>query len=352
MFGQPTDEPVGEPALQLRRAAETALRRQLGRPGAFHPLDARALVAADVDVPAREDVEDLLPEVEDHRECRILEIQHLVEDAERGGRLVPGLRVVAELGVRGQQGRHVSGELDLGHDRDATVRGVPDQGAELVLAVEPAVRRTVSGCLGGSAGLAPPAGDLGESRIALRLEPPALVVGQMQVEGVELVQGEQVDEPVHIAERHEVPAGVQVHPAPAEAWPVLDPDTGHDERADSAAGQQGGRGQQLAKGLDGPVDRGGIGRVDGDRVLVDHQPVALGAQRVVPPDPDPAVRGIRQLQAGARGQQPTDDRRELGGTGDGVVVGEDELSGQELDGRRSGQQHRDTLVRACRYVFS
>lgn len=57
---------------------------------------------------------------------------------------------------------------------------------------------------------------LGESRAAGHLEAPALIVGEVQVQAVEVVVGEQVDQPAHVVGGAEVPRDVEHHAAPAE----------------------------------------------------------------------------------------------------------------------------------------
>ena len=69
--------------------------------------------------------------------------------------------------------------------------------AHLLLGVEAAVRLAIADVrveVLSEDGLLPPGADLGEARVLLDLEPPPLVVGQVQVEGVELVEREEVDD--------------------------------------------------------------------------------------------------------------------------------------------------------------
>ena len=88
--------------------------------------------------------------------------------------------------------------LDLGNDGDVTCRGVRDDLSHLLLGVEPAVRLPVTD-VGSEVlaedGLLPPGPDLREARILLDLQPPTLIIGQMQVKRVELVEREEVDRP-------------------------------------------------------------------------------------------------------------------------------------------------------------
>jgi hypothetical protein len=123
----------------------------------------------------------------------------------------------------------VTGQIDLRDDGDAPLGGVRDDLAQLVLGVEPAVPGAVVGELRltvrhlADHGLRPPRADLGESGVGVDLDPPALVVGEVEVQHVQPVQGERVDQPEYELLRHEVPGDVEHHPAPSELRRVGDP---------------------------------------------------------------------------------------------------------------------------------
>src|SRR5690606_33735239 len=101
---------------------------------------------------------------------------------------------------------------------------VGDDLPDVVPGVEPAVRAPVEPGAAPRADLAlpPPRAHLGQPRVALDLQPPPLVVGQVEVEHVELVHGHQVDEAQHPVLGHEVPGDVEHAPPPAEPRPVGD----------------------------------------------------------------------------------------------------------------------------------
>jgi hypothetical protein len=63
---------------------------------------------------------------------------------------------------------------------------------------------------------------LGQLRIALDLHAPALVIGQVPMEGVELVRGHRVEHALDLVQALEMPCRVEHETAPAEAWRVLD----------------------------------------------------------------------------------------------------------------------------------
>src|SRR5213596_951384 len=95
--------------------------------------------------------------------------------------------------------------------------------------------------------LAPPRADLGEPRVLADLDAPPLVVGQVQVQPVELMERGEIDELLHELLRHEMTRDVQVDAPPAEPREVLyryrvnRPDGGRHPRL-----AEDGRRQQLA----------------------------------------------------------------------------------------------------------
>src|SRR5688572_32985287 len=119
-----------------------------------------------------------------------------------------------------------------------------DELAHLGLRVEAAVPWGIAG----TGGLAPGA-DARELRVPEYLEPPALVVGQVPVQDVQLVQRHPVDEVPDEPGRLVMPRGIEHEPAPGEARAVRDP-----QRLNRrGAGLGAIRGCQLPK-RDGPVE--------------------------------------------------------------------------------------------------
>src|SRR5215813_3354634 len=92
----------------------------------------------------------------------------------RPGLVAHEVAPAGELRAEPQQRRRVTGRVDLWQEGDEPVRGVSDKGAQLIIGVEGAV---------GLTGARGPA----------CLDAPALIVGEVQVQQVELVQGGQVD---------------------------------------------------------------------------------------------------------------------------------------------------------------
>ncbi len=124
--------------------------------------------------------------------------------------------VARQLAVRGERGVHVPRHVDLRHDRDEALVRVRDQVRELFLRVVAArvsadrafaaVRRQV--------------------RPGVDLDAPALVVGEMQVQAIELVVRNQVDVAFHILHAEEVTGHVEHRAAPREARDITDRKSG------------------------------------------------------------------------------------------------------------------------------
>src|SRR5207302_11020816 len=128
------------------------------------------------------------------------------------------------------------------------------------------------------------------------LDAPALVLGEMPMEDIELVQREKIDVLEHELLRHEVASNVEVAPAPAEARSILDLDgrdrPGH--AVDAPAPKDLGR-KQLPQRVRAVEDAGRLGRADRDPFGVYGEAIALVAEireRPVERERDPRpVRG-------------------------------------------------------------
>ena len=173
--------------------------------GAALPAFLGALVAADVDELRGEQLDDFAQDVFEKLEDRVvagavdLAVHAPVcADLERPA----GAR---QLRIRCQCGHAVPGHLDLGHDRHVPALGVLDDLSDVILRIETAVP-----ILPRSA----PGTDAGKLGVLLNLDPPALVLGQVPMQDVHLVIGEQVDVALDELLVHEVPPAIEQHPAP------------------------------------------------------------------------------------------------------------------------------------------
>ena len=114
----------------------------------------------------------------------------------------------------------MAGHLDFGHDGHVPPGRVGHDLADFVLRVETAVAFAVA------RGLVAPGADFRELGILLDLDPPALVFGEVPVQRVQLMGGQQVDVVFDELLAEEVPAFVQQQAAPGEPRLVFDPAAG------------------------------------------------------------------------------------------------------------------------------
>jgi hypothetical protein len=248
------------------------------------------LVPADVDVRAGGERCDLADDLVDEP------VDRLLADAERAepdldAAVQVGRDAVArQLGIRRERCVRVPGHLDLGDDGDEPVLRVPDDLPVLALRV-PA---------------AGPASDLRRPAMARQAWPgpdcdaPALVVGQVEMQAVELVEGHEVDEPLHLARPVEVPRDVEHQATPSEAGPVVDHaqrDTPR-PRAPTVGLDRGW--EELAQCLRSPEEPGGACSGERDARVRDDQPVALGAEAAIPGDEGERDAALRRLVADRR----------------------------------------------------
>ena len=164
----------------------------------------RHLVAADVDVAGARRFDHLGPDLMDELQGLRGEVEDVVEDRRVVGHPVQAARVGGKLRIGGQHRGGVTGEINLGDGLDAPLPGILSDRGDLLQGVVAAVRGAVV-TPHPVRGLGPPAGFLGQQRIAVRRDPPALVVSQVPVEDVELVPGHPVDEVKHLGDLQEVP---------------------------------------------------------------------------------------------------------------------------------------------------
>ena len=131
----------------------------------------------------------------------------------------------------------VAGKIDLGHDHDAELaaRARPIRGS----------RRPCSSHRSAAAGepsnggigkpVATPGADGGQVGVAVDRHPPRLVVGEVEVEPIELAPRRQIDDPLDVGRREELAGEIDVQPAPLVRRPVDDPHRFGDRRG--AAGR-------------------------------------------------------------------------------------------------------------------
>ena len=233
------------------------------------PLVLHRLVAADVHVRAGEQV--------DHFGQDAFEkLQRFLARVEQVGVHAPVVRRLggaidhAVLRIRRHCRLGVAGHVDFRNDGDMAGRGVGHHVAYLFLRVMAAVP------VGGAVGVAPgvalrhaAAADLGEPGVALDLDAPALVIGEMPMEGVELVRGHRVEQGLDLLHTPEMPRRVEHQPAPGEARRVLDP---HRRQRHHHRLRPGKQLPQRHRAIEQSMFVAGF---DADAVIVDVQRVGL-----------------------------------------------------------------------------
>ena len=211
--------------------------------------------------------QDLLHQLEGRRQLRV---------EPHGAAAVAGQELVLDLVPAGPQVRPqpqqrggVPGRVDLGNDRDEAVRGVADQVAEVFVPVERGVGLSAGGR-------------------AAQGERPGLVVGQVQVQHVELVELQQVDHPPDLPDGEEGTGHVERQAAPGVPRRVGDL-RGRDP--DLVRPPRRRRGHQLDQRGQAARDAGRFGRAQHDLAVLDHQRVAFTGR----------VAAVRR-EAGRRGE--------------------------------------------------
>ena len=248
--------------------------------GALLPTQFGALVAADMNVFRGENIHHLEQYVFDKFEGLVLTgAEHIVADAPLSRNLIRATGA-AQLGVGGQGGHHVAGQVDFGDDGDTQVGGILHDVAQLVLRIESAVGGVVVVVpLFGNHRFAAHAAHLGQAGVFLDFDAPALVVGEVPVQRVELVHGHDVENAFHLVGREEVAGYVQVEAAVSESRSVVDGCAGN--RPVGIGCQRvaidGGR-EQLFDGLQGKAYAVGGSCGNFDFALTDVQAVSLVGQ--------------------------------------------------------------------------
>ena len=241
--------------------------------GAVVPPRFGALVAPDVYVLAREERQNFVQHAFKKGEHRVVAgAVDVVKHAPSSGyRLLDAGTAQLRIGREGSPG--MARELNFGNHRDVARSRVGHDFAYLVLGVESAIARAVEALIAIRADLRgiAPGPDLGESRVALDFDAPALVLSEVPVKAIHFVFGHQVEvafDEVHVKK---VPANVQMHSAVGKGGLVA---YGHGrQRLRAVLG--------LNEGLDSVKDGGGGTSGDHNFALADAQGVGLGRNIVL-----------------------------------------------------------------------
>ncbi|MNU93097.1 hypothetical protein D3C71_830290 [compost metagenome] len=322
------------------------------------PLVLHCFVATDVDVLAREHLHDFGQDVFQELQRFIARIEQVRIHAPVGGRLRRAIHhTVFRIGGNG--GLRMAGNIHFRHHGDVACGGVGDHVADLLLRIETAVqmRRAVRVDARFASGRTTTA-DFGQLRVALDFHAPALVIGEMPMEGVELVRCHGVEQRLDLLDALEVAGRVEHEAAPGKARRVLD---AHRREADRVGGIAG---QQLPQRHRAVEQAAVIAGFDHDAVAVHPQRIGFGGRafaRGNAAEFNGVLAGLLaadlQLERRGVGQQ----RGELRSDRAGVTAGDNaggrihrEAACRRLHRHRArndagtGQFHRLNLGRNCR----
>ncbi len=310
------------------------------------PAHARSFVAADVDRRGGKERADLIQHVFVEADRVVVAgAEDVVLHAPRAARHARQVLARArEFGIRRQRRAVMARQFDLGNDGDVAGLRVREHLADLVLRVEVrTVLDVVEFLLGLVAAVVARrfrahgsvADELG---VLLDFDAPALVLGEVPVEHVQLVLGHQVDDLENDVLAEEMAAVVDHHAAPAVARRVLDVHGGDARHVDIDVGQ-------LLERFEG-VERAVVVRAFDDDLAVLHREfVALGRQRRVLDEP--AERRVDRARGHhARARQQLERLR----------FGHDGTAGERDGGRQNGTSenglfHGEHTFRLARSFF-
>src|SRR5699024_7435170 len=122
--------------------------------------------------------------------------------------------------------------------------------------------------------------DFGEFGTGRDLDTPTLIVGQVQVEAVDLVERDLIDEGANVGGFEPVAGDVEHCAAPGIAGCIDDPDPGDRERLRSWLSAEDCGVEQMTEGLDGPDEAVVIGCAEAHLAVSDLERVALRARIV------------------------------------------------------------------------
>ena len=269
VFGQDLLHPPGKIAQQLLFIGITELLHQLLAVGAVLPGFRNDLFYTHMEVFGGEDGGQLLDDVFEHHV--VLLAAHADDVVRLALHAAEFLVVLAHhFGIGNGQGFGVARKVEFGNDLDVAFGGISHDLLEILLGIKAAIAlfpRIVSrhqGLVG-----AAPGADLCQAGILLDLDPPAVVVGQVPVELVDLVIGQEIEVAQDVFLVEEGAGNVEHAAAPGEAGLV---DNAH-ARKRALADQHGVRTRgaaiylgrkHLQQGLDGIELASLVGSCDDD----------------------------------------------------------------------------------------
>ena len=300
VLAQEAADGLHEPRLQSIDVAKPFFLNATLAVGVALPGRRGTLVAADVDIVVGEHLGDVAQDAFEEVDGLVLaDVQHVGADAARNAHGVGFRWVAAELRICRHDGHHVAGHVDFGDDFDVALLGVGHDFAQVVerVVAAAAVFRIVveRGAVRGVVALHRARADGshgGQFRIFGNFDAPALVVGQVPVEAVELVDGSCVEQFLHLFLVEEVAAHVE-HKSAIRHQRLVG-DFNLRKRPVLARFQlfsiDGGR-HQLAQRLQGVEESAKIGGLHLNAVARDAERVALRRARVIDREAQMLLRG-------------------------------------------------------------
>ena len=187
--------------------------------GTILPTDTRCLIASDVDVPGGKYLYQLAQNIlHELHGLLVADAEYVGEDTPVGTHLIRAARA-AELRIGGKHGEGMTGQVYLRQHVNVAFCRIGHHLFHLFLSVVAAVVGVVILAAAQVAhhGTVAHRTYFIQLGIFLAFDAPALVVGQVPVEGIHVVQSQQVDVFLHELHGEEVPAHVEVHGAVGEA---------------------------------------------------------------------------------------------------------------------------------------
>ena len=144
----------------------------------------------------------------------------------------------------------MSGQFNFGYHHHMPLLSIRHNLADIILGIVAAVAQSVFLC--------PPCTHFGEFGVGFDFNTPALVFGEVPVQHIHFVQGEQINVSFYKVNAHEVPAAIEQHASVHKGWLVLNLSAGQED----AAGDCGVLKEHLTEGLDGVEHSGSVAGFD------------------------------------------------------------------------------------------
>ena len=173
----------------------------------FLPAILRTFVPTDVEVFAREEGYDFVEYILDELKGRLLTsaIDIIFDTPNITYDILTTIGEAGKLRVRGDSTHTVTWHLDLRDDRHKAILRIADDLADLILRIEATVATAIS--------FDTPSTDLSQAGILLDLNTPALVLGEVPVELIDLKHRDDINVLLHLVYREEVAAYIDHHTA-------------------------------------------------------------------------------------------------------------------------------------------